>query len=163
MQIPGKIREKIQSRNDPAALLFVFGTPAHANVTASPTTVSFGTQAVGTTSAPVTVTVTNTGNRVIKIGSASVSRSQFSYSGPSLPITLNRGQSLTASVRFAPTAAQAYSGTLTFTRNNGQTTSVGLSGTGSQTSTSTSAAVATATSTATAWLPRSRRNRSARP
>ena len=85
------------------ALLFVFGTAAYANVTASPTAVSFGNQTVGMPSAPVEVTLTNTGRREIKIVNASLSTTQFSYSGPSLPVILYRGQSLTAYVTFQPT------------------------------------------------------------
>src|ERR1019366_5854511 len=100
------------------ALLFLFGTPAHASVTANPTSVNFGNQTVGTTSAPSTVTVTNTGKHSVDIVGASVSSAQFLYSGPTLPITLNQGQSLTASVQFAPAAVQTYAGTLVFTRSN---------------------------------------------
>ncbi len=114
-------------------LLFAFGTPAHAGVTVIPASLNFGTQAVGTTSAPMTVTLTNTGWHSITIKSASFSAAQFSYSGPSLPITLYRGQSLIAYVIFTPTAAQSYSGTLVFRRGNGWTISVALSGTGVQT------------------------------
>ena len=43
---------------------------------------------------------------------------------------MNPGQSLTGSVTFKPSAAQAYSGALEFTRANGSTISVALSGTG---------------------------------
>jgi hypothetical protein len=114
------------------ALLFAFGTPAHAGVTASPATLNFGNQAMGITSAPIAVTVTNTGWHSTTIMSASFSAAQFSYSGSSLPITLYRGQSLIAYVKFTPTAAQPYSGTLVFTRGNGWTISVPLSGTGVQ-------------------------------
>jgi hypothetical protein len=133
MQTSGTIKEKILNAMILITLLFLFGTPARANVTASPTTLSFGSQAVGTTSAPATVIVTNTGKEGVKIEGASLSSTQFSYSGPTLPITLNRGQSLTASVRFAPTALQAYAGTLVFTHHNGSNISVSVGGTGTQT------------------------------
>ena len=133
MQTSGAIKEKILNAMILITLLFLFGTPARANVTTSPATVSFGSQAVGTTSAPATVIVTNTGNGAVKIEGASLSSTQFSYSGPTLPITLNHGQSLTASVRFAPTALQAYAGTLVFTHHNGSNISVSVGGTGIQT------------------------------
>src|ERR1019366_194785 len=90
-------------------------------------------QAVGTTSAPVTVIVTNTGRQSVKIVGASVSSVQFLYSGPTLPITLNHEQSLTASLQFAPAAAQAYVGTLVFKRLDGSNISVSVGGTGIQT------------------------------
>ena len=134
MRNSGKTKEKILNAAILVVLLFVFGTPAHANMTASPTSVNFGNQAVGTTSAPtqVTVTVPNKRRWGIQVVSASLSPVQFSYSGPSLPITLYRGQSATVSVTFAPTAAQAYIGTLVFTLGNGSTIAVTMTGTGVQ-------------------------------
>src|ERR1017187_579656 len=133
MQTSGRIKEKILNATILAPLLFLFGTLARDNVTASPATVRFASQAVGTTSAPVTVIVTNTGRESVKIVGASVSSVQFLYSGPTLPITLNHEQSLTASLRFAPAAAQAYVGTLVFKRHDGSNISVSVGGTGIQT------------------------------
>ncbi len=49
-----------------------------------------------------------------------------------MPVNLNPGQSLTGSVSFKPSAAQAYSGSLEFKRSNGSTNSIALSGTGTQ-------------------------------
>ena len=133
MHTARKIKENILSAAVLVAFLFVFGTAAYANVTASPTAVSFGNQTVGTASAPVEVILTNTNRGGIKIVNVSLSAAQFSYSGPSLPVTLNSGQSLTAYVTFQPSAAQAYSGALVLTRANDSTVSVSLSGTGVQT------------------------------
>ena len=130
MPTTGKIKEKILNPAILIALLLLFGTPAHANVTASPATVNFGNQTVGTTSAPIAVRMTNNSKRKATISSASVSGAQFFYSGPSLPITLNSGGSLTVSVTFSPAAAQSYAGTLVFTHSNGSTTLVALSGSG---------------------------------
>ena len=73
MQTSGRIKEKILNATILAPLLFLFGTLARANVTASPATVRFASQAVGTTSAPVTVILTNTGRQSVKIVGASVS------------------------------------------------------------------------------------------
>src|ERR1700693_4127680 len=92
-----KIKEKVLSAAILAAVLFVFCTHAHANVTASPSIVNFGSQAVGTTSAPIAVTLTNTGKHSTTILSVSLSVAQFSYAGPSLPITLTPDESLTVS------------------------------------------------------------------
>src|SRR5262249_22266163 len=98
--------------------------------TVSPTAIKFPSRTVGTVSAPASVTITNNSRSGIKIVSGSVSASQFAFSGPSFPLTLSRGQSATWSVTFDPSAAQAYSGTLLFTRMNGSSISVALSGTG---------------------------------
>jgi HYDIN/CFA65/VesB-like, Ig-like domain/Immunoglobulin domain/Cep192 domain 4/Immunoglobulin I-set domain len=133
MRISRRIEGNILNALMIGTLLFFFGTTALANMTANPSVLNFGSQAVGTTSAPISVTITNTNKRNIKVYSASISGAQFSYSGLSLPIILNRGQSLTASVTFTPATANTYSGTLAFTLNNGPKTYVALSGTGVQT------------------------------
>jgi hypothetical protein len=128
------------------AILFAFGTVAYANVRVSPSSVNFGGESVGSTSPSQTVTITNYNKRSITISSVSELIAQFHYSGPSLPVKLNPGQSLTGLVTFNPSAAQSYSGTLVFTRSNGLTISVALSGTGGG-PTPPSAAVAPAIST----------------
>ena len=138
MQIAGKIRNKIQNVAAVMMILFAFGTVAHANVRVKPSSVNFGSQAVGSTSASHTVTITNANRSSVTISAVSSSAAQFSYSGPSLPVKLNPGQSLTGSVTFKPSASQTYSGALEFTRANRSTISVALSGTGTgQGSTST--------------------------
>jgi hypothetical protein len=131
MQIRRKIRNGIQTLAAAMTIMFAFGTAAHANIRVRPERISFGTQTVGSASASHSVTVTNENQRSITIEKASASISQFSISGLSLPVTLSPGESLTASVKFTPSAAQAYSGSLEFTRANGGTFSVSLSGTGS--------------------------------
>jgi hypothetical protein len=113
-----------------AALLSGFAAAAHAGAIVSPSSLNFGGQTIGTSSAPLAVTLTNTTRNKIRIVSASASQTSFSYSGPSLPITLNQGQSFTGTVTFKPTAAQSYSGTLSFIRANSSTITVQLSGTG---------------------------------
>ena len=135
MRISGKIKETFYVAGILLALILVLGNTAHARGIFSTSSLNFGTQSVGTTSAAKTVTVTNTSFRAITIASISVSAAQFSYSGQALPITLNRGQSLTASVKFTPTANQSYVGTLVFTAEGGATTSVALSGAGGATTT----------------------------
>jgi Abnormal spindle-like microcephaly-assoc'd, ASPM-SPD-2-Hydin/Immunoglobulin I-set domain len=141
MQIAGKIKNRIQTVAAAMTMLFAFGTVAHANVRATPSSVNFGSESVGSTSAPRTVTITNENRRSITISGVSSSSAQFSFSGPSLPAKLSPGQSLTGSVTFKPSVAQAFSGTLEFTRANGWTIPVTLSGTGTgQSSPSTAVA-----------------------
>jgi hypothetical protein len=119
-----------------AAILFMFTSTAHANVKVRPSSIAFGTvtftSGTTTTSATHTVTITNESfRRSITISWATTSASQFSFSGPALPITLGPGQSLAGTVRFTPTSTQFYSGTLLFEQANGTKYSVALSGTGS--------------------------------
>jgi Abnormal spindle-like microcephaly-assoc'd, ASPM-SPD-2-Hydin/Immunoglobulin I-set domain len=130
MRIAREIRNKIQAVAAALTILLAFGTVAHANVRVSPSSVNFGNESVGSTSASRTVTITNENRHRITISSVFSSTAQFSFSGPSLPVNLNPGQSLTASVTFKPSAAQAYAGALEFKRSSGSTTSVALSGTG---------------------------------
>lgn len=136
MRIDREIRNKIQNGAAVMMILFGFGTVARANVRVRPSSINFGSEAVGTTSASHTVTITNDNRRSVTISSVFASAAQFSFSGPSLPVNLNPGQSLTGTVTFKPSAAQSYSGALEFTRANRSPISVALSGTGtSQTST----------------------------
>jgi HYDIN/CFA65/VesB family protein/centrosomal CEP192-like protein/immunoglobulin I-set domain protein len=126
----GGIRNNIQTVVAAMATMLAFGTAAHAHVRARPSFVNFGSESVGSTSASHTVTITNDNSHSVTISSVSDPVAQFSYSGPSLPISLNPGQSLTGTVTFKPSAAQAYSGTLEFKRSTGSTIWVALRGTG---------------------------------
>src|SRR5579863_978647 len=136
MKISGKIRTKIMTVAAAMTILLAFCTGAYANISVNPSSLNFGSQSVGSSSASKTVTITNDNGHDITISKVSHIDSQFSYSGPSLPVNLNPGQSLTGFVTFKPSAAQAYSGTLVFRRGNGTTISIALSGTGiGQTST----------------------------
>jgi hypothetical protein len=112
------------------AVMSVCSIAAFSAISASSTSLRFPSETVGATSAPMPVTITNTSRQTVTIESVSVSQAQFSYSGPAFPITLADGNSFTASVKFSPTAAQTYTGELTFARNNGPKISVKLSGTG---------------------------------
>jgi archaellum component FlaF (FlaF/FlaG flagellin family) len=92
---------------------------------ASPASVDFGAVAVGQTSDPVTVTVTNAGPGTLEFASfgitaASVNQSDFvllSGGTCSAAATVAAGQSCTARVRFKPTAEGARSGLLRFWAN----------------------------------------------
>jgi hypothetical protein len=129
-KIAGGIRNNMQTVAATMAIMVAFATAAHAHVRASPSFVNFGSESVGSTSASHAVTITNDNSHSVTISSVSDSVAQFSYSGPSLPISLNPGQSLTGTVTFKPSAAQAYSGTLEFKRSTGSTIWVALRGTG---------------------------------
>jgi len=120
-----------------AALVVVaslaLSTPARANVTVNPSSINFGSQAVGVRSAAVAVTFTNTGRRSVRIARASVSPAEFRYWGPAAPFYLKPQQVLKVAVTFRPTAAQVFNGTLTFVRANGVTITISLTGTGAAT------------------------------
>ena len=80
------------------------------NPTASPdpSSLNFGNQVVATTSAPRSLTVTNTGVGTLLISSASLggaNAGDFVLSSPSFPVSLPQGASTSFSVRFAPTVS----------------------------------------------------------
>jgi len=103
----------------------------------SPTSVTFSSQAVGTTSAATTITLTNTGTAALTLTSFSVDSADagtFPLASGGTCTASDRiaaGGSCTVLVTFKPIGALNYSGTLTFNDNasNGQQT-VDLSGAG---------------------------------
>jgi parallel beta-helix repeat protein len=100
-----------------------------ATLSASPTSVSFGNEAVGSTSAARTVTVTNTGSAAATVSSVSAGTpfAETNTCGTSIAA----GASCTVSVTFKPTAAGAAAANLTVASNAANPSlTVALSGTG---------------------------------
>ena len=125
----GSVTITDNAANSPQTIsLSGIGGPAP-TVTLLPTTLTFATQTVTTTSAPQPVTLTNTGAALLNIASivASASFAQTNNCGASLAV----GASCTISVTFSPTTAGPLGGTVTFTDNapNSPQT-VSLTGTG---------------------------------
>jgi hypothetical protein len=81
----------------------------------SPTTLSFGSVTVGSSSA-LNGSLTASGASVT-VSSASLNNSEFVISGISLPTTLPAGQSVTFTVTFKPSASGATSASLSFSSN----------------------------------------------
>ena len=109
--------------------LWSFTTGGPPPVTLSPTSLTFPSQLVNTTSAAQSVTLTNSGNSTLNISSiaASAQYSQTNTCGGSVGI----GANCTINVTFTPTAAGSQPGTITITDNaTGSPQTVTLSGTG---------------------------------
>lgn len=99
-------------------------------VTLSPTSLAFGNQTTGTTSAARTITLTNSGSAALGISSIAASGAGFAAS-PSCPTTLAANASCTISVTFAPAAIAAYTGSVAIASTAaGSPHSVGLTGSG---------------------------------
>jgi len=99
-------------------------------LSASPTSLSFGSLTTGT-SATQTVALTNTGNSSVSLSQDTLTGVGFSLTGLALPLTLSAGQSTAFSVVFAPTTTGNFSGTVTVTSNAANSpTTVSLSGSG---------------------------------
>jgi len=106
------------------------GTVQTGQLSANPSSLNLGTEAVGSTSSKQNVTLTNSSTASITISTITVS-GPFAFSGATLPATLNPSSSLTLSVTFTPTVSGATTGTLAVTSNSGNSpTTVTLAGTG---------------------------------
>lgn len=117
---------------DPVSGMFVFSTFGSTNrvivvrgftapppvpaVSIAPTALDFGSQTVGTSSAPQSVTVNNTGNAPLDITAIAVS-GDFGFTGCATPITLAPGASCTLGVKFFPTATGARTGSVSIASN----------------------------------------------
>ena len=113
--------------------------PAYAQVPAvmfTPTSVTFASQAVGTTSTPQSVTLTNTGDANLFINGVSISQAglDFNTDEACAGLTLTPGTSCTMSVVFNPSATGTRTATLNVTDNAaGSPQTVPLTGTGTGT------------------------------
>jgi hypothetical protein len=111
--------------------------PLRGNLVASPSSLSFGSVDVGETAA-ATVSLGNNGSASIQVSKIQFSSPDFSLSAAvALPITLAVGQTYNLTVKFAPSAAGAASGSLTLaTSDSSASLTVPLSGTGAVKATS---------------------------
>jgi len=116
------------------------GTPGTATVTVTPSTLAFGSQALTTTSAPLSVTVMNNGTGAVNFTGFTISGANAgdfavplpsSSAGCSATGTLAAGASCTINVLFTPQANGARNATFNITDNaTGSPQMVALSGTG---------------------------------
>jgi hypothetical protein len=103
-----------------------------ATLSANPTSLSFGSQAINTTSAAKAVTITNTGSAAASLSSI-VATGDYSMTN-NCGSSLSAGASCTANVSFQPTASGTRTGTLTINSNaTNSPTTVALTGTGTST------------------------------
>lgn len=120
------------------------GIPAAPQWTMTSGSLNFGNVTVGQSST-LPLTITSNGTAALTISSAAISGTGFSVSGASFPMSLNPGQSVTLSVRYAPTAAGTGTGALTLKSNasTSPTVAVGLSGTGTSSTSAQQLSVST--------------------
>jgi uncharacterized protein YjdB len=105
------------------------GTGIGAGISLSPGSLTFANQAVGTTSAAQTVTLTSTGNVTLAISSIAVGANYLQTNN--CPASLTSGLNCTISVSFKPTTANTLNGTLSVTDNApGTPQTVALTGVG---------------------------------
>jgi hypothetical protein len=80
-------------------------------VTSNPSSVSFGQVTTGKSST-LPVVLTNTHSSKVTLYALSTTAKAFSVSGPTFPLVLERGQSVTLNVTFAPESAETISGSV---------------------------------------------------
>jgi Chitobiase/beta-hexosaminidase C-terminal domain/Abnormal spindle-like microcephaly-assoc'd, ASPM-SPD-2-Hydin len=107
------------------------GTTENPQLTASATSLQFGSVAVNT-STRLTLTLTSTGTTPVTVNSAAITGADFSIIGGSFPVTLNPTQALTLQLQFSPTTAGTLTGQITINSNSttGSTAVVALNGNG---------------------------------
>jgi uncharacterized protein YjdB len=104
-------------------------TTAPAQIGVSPALLSFGSIVANTTSTQ-NVTVSNTGGTSLSVTSATVTGAAFSTVSATFPFTIAAGASASLTIRFAPTAAGNFTGSLTVSSNAPNTPlAISLSGT----------------------------------
>ncbi len=106
------------------------GAEAATAVTFSPVSLTFGNQAVGTVSAPQTVTLTNTGTATLNITNVAVN-ADYAETDNCNGHTVNVGDGCSITVVFQPQGSGPRNGSLSVTDNaSGSPQSVALAGTG---------------------------------
>ena len=109
----GTIKFSSNSSNASLPLEVAGSGVSSAALTASPSIVSFGQVAIGTSST-VPVVITNNRSWKVPLSALQITGGGFSMSGPPVPLTLGVGQSVTLIVAFAPLSAGTTGGSLFF-------------------------------------------------
>src|SRR5271155_570477 len=109
-----------------------FPMSAQAGVGVTPTSLSFGSVVVDTTSPVATIFVTNSGRETVSISQISSSLAEFVVISPSMPITLGPHGSASFQVVFQPDAALTFNGSIVLraSHRGGGTETISVSGTG---------------------------------
>src|SRR5215467_5367 len=118
----------------PAALLALAVAPGRAqgtSLTSTPSSVSFGTVAVGNKNTQ-TLAIKNAGTSTAVVSSYSISGSAFSISSLTTPFSVSAGATTYFAVGFKPTASGSFTGSLALKNSSGTVLlTVALSGSGS--------------------------------
>lgn len=129
--ILGSVNSGIDSIVTLAMSSFTSGPPPTPAVTYSPLSLAFGAVRVGTTSAPLSLTLHNVGGAALSITNIQSSSPFFTFS-PAGPLTIAPAGNAVLQVRFAPNVEAPFSGNLTMHTNDPAhlTVTVPMSGTG---------------------------------
>lgn len=106
------------------------GLTTTAASSATPTTLSFPNQTVGTTSAGQTITITNTGSQTMKLTGITLSPPSFTTSAVTLPASIKKNKSLKLTVYYTPSQVTSENGVIAFTYDSLPDNGSSLSGNG---------------------------------
>ena len=106
-----------------------YGTNTAAIPTLSTTSMTFSNQPLGTTSAPQTLTITNTGTTAVKLTNVVVT-APFIQTGWTDSVSIAAGKSLSLSITYVPTAITSQPGTISLSYNIAPPNGVSLWGSG---------------------------------
>jgi Cep192 domain 4 len=108
----------------------VASSPRGKGLSASPSSVTFGNIHAGRSQTQYE-TLTNSGDSMVTISQATITGSAFRFTGLSLPLSLEKGHSVTFSIGFSPNAEGGASGGIAVASNaSNQNLAIPLSGTG---------------------------------
>jgi len=116
--------------SNPSLSINLSGTGIQPQISATPSSVSFGSVATGSTSTQ-TIRLSNPGTANLTITQAAVSGAGFSISGLTVPLTIAPGNSATFDAAFAPASVGSVTGSVALTSNAPNSPmSISLSGSG---------------------------------
>jgi putative Ig domain-containing protein len=104
--------------------------PAFAQLTSTPSSLSFSNTYIGLNTASKSISVKNTGTSSVTINSITSSCPEFKLASGTTPVTLAKSATTSYSFYFAPQAAQLYSCNYTLVPSSGSNLVVAVSGTG---------------------------------
>ena len=108
----------------------VASSPRGKGLSALPSSVTFGNIQAGGSQTQYE-TLTNSGDSVVTISQATITGTAFRFTGLSLPLSLDKGHSVTFSIGFSPSAEGGASGGISVVSNaSNQNLAISLSGTG---------------------------------
>jgi hypothetical protein len=125
----------VTSSGQGSGTISLTGTGLQGSLSIAPTSLGFGNQVVGSSSAAQTVTLSNTGTATLVVDPLTAAVAPFARTGGSCstaPISLDAGASCTLVYTFSPTAVGLASQDLTVTANAPGGGTIVLSGTGVQ-------------------------------
>jgi Cep192 domain 4 len=104
------------SASNPSLIVPLSGTGMQPQISAVPTSISFGSVALGVSNTQ-TLTIRDSGNANLIVSQAMIVGVAFSISGPPLPVTVVPGQSAVFTIRYSPAAAGSAVGTISIGSN----------------------------------------------